>query len=521
MTQAFEEEDPRLSRARTRLGTVLQEKWTLDSLLGAGGMAAVYGATHRNGKRVAIKMLHAELSHDEEIRRRFLHEGYAANAIQHDGAVSVLDDDVAPDGSAFIVMELLEGETVEQRWERAGQRLPIGDALVIIDGLLDVLASAHDKSVVHRDIKPENVFVTKAGAVKVLDFGIAKVFEQRQASGTSTRAGTIMGTPAFMAPEQAMARWDQVDGRTDLWAVGAMLFTLLTGRHVHEAPSNQEQLIRSATTPAPSLKSALPDAPADVASIVDRALAFDIGARWADARAMQSAVRVAIEARGGAQPLEPGARTATGTLVTRSQPDDPAHPRAATMIDTTRTASSVAAWTREREVRISETAKLRASIGELQQRATVAKKTVAEAQASLESARAERASLEEWFKRQTGTRTAAVEQARAVLRRRMVAIADRAIDDRKSFGPDFDAARQEITRLGAAAQSAERDVAVHMAALDAYHAPSLRTGVVMLGVAAVLALALLLGPIVWRATRVVDPGPPTPTPATHVSPSSH
>ena len=120
------EDDPHASRARVRLGTVLQDKWKLDSLLGIGGMAAVYAATHRNGKRVAVKMLHAEFNHDEEVRTRFLQEGYAANTIQHDGAVSVLDDDLAPDGSAFIVMEMLEGETVEQRWERSGQRLPVG-----------------------------------------------------------------------------------------------------------------------------------------------------------------------------------------------------------------------------------------------------------------------------------------------------------------------------------------------------------------------------------------------------------
>ncbi|MGH7439204.1 MAG: serine/threonine-protein kinase, partial [Polyangiaceae bacterium] len=400
MSQAAGDEDPTISRARARLGTLLQEKWTLDSLIGAGGMAVVYGATHRNGKRVAIKMLHAELSHDEEIRRRFLHEGYAANAIQHDGAVSVLDDDVTPDGSAFIVMELLEGETVESRWEKGGQRLDAAEVLTIADGLLDVLASAHDKSVVHRDIKPENVFVTKAGAVKVLDFGIAKVFEERQ-TGKGTRAGTIMGTPAFMAPEQALARWDRVDGRTDLWAVGAMLFTLLTGRHVHEAPSNQEQLIMSATVPAPALRSVAPDVPADVAKIVDRALTFEMETRWPDARTMQTAVRAALQTRGGAAVLGTGARTATGTLVAKAQLDEPVQGKAATMIDTTRTASSVGAWTREREARIAEVGRLRASIGELQQRATAAKKGVTEAEAKLESTRNERTSLEQWFKRQT------------------------------------------------------------------------------------------------------------------------
>src|SRR5580704_12723663 len=182
MTQhpATLQDDPQVVRARGRIGTVLQDKWRLESLLGVGGMAAVYAAVHRNGKRVAVKMLHAEFSHDEEVRTRFLQEGYAANTIQHEGAVSVLDDDLAPDGSAFIVMEMLEGETVEQRWERGGQRLPVAEVLWIVDQLLDVLVAAHAKSVVHRDIKPENLFLTKGGAVKVLDFGIAKVFERQQ-----------------------------------------------------------------------------------------------------------------------------------------------------------------------------------------------------------------------------------------------------------------------------------------------------------------------------------------------------
>src|SRR5580692_274732 len=233
------EEDPQIASARRRVGMVLQDKWKLDSLLGIGGMAVVYAATHRNGKRVAVKMLHAEFNHDEEVRTRFLQEGYAANTIQHDGAVSVLDDDLAPDGSAFIVMEMLEGETVEQRWERSGQRLPVGDVLWIAEQLLDVLVAAHAKSVVHRDIKPENLFVTKAGALKVLDFGIAKVFEQRQTRQSTTRAGMVMGTPAFMAPEQALAHWEEVDGRTDLWAVGATMFTMLSGRHVHDAKTSQ------------------------------------------------------------------------------------------------------------------------------------------------------------------------------------------------------------------------------------------------------------------------------------------
>ena len=283
--------DLHAKRARERIGMVLGGKWTIESVLGVGGMAAVYAATHRNGKRVAVKMMHKDLSENEEVKRRFLQEGYAANAIQHDGAVSVLDDDVAPDGSAFIVMELLEGETVEDRWERSGRRLAARETLAIVEQVLAVLAAAHAKNIVHRDIKPENLFVTKAGAVKVLDFGIAKVFEGESERPTSTRVGMVMGTPAFMSPEQARARWDEVDGRTDLWAVGATMFTLLTGRYVHEAPSEQERLIASATKRAPTVADVAPAVPGTVAAIVDRALAYAKEDRWADAAAMHAADR--------------------------------------------------------------------------------------------------------------------------------------------------------------------------------------------------------------------------------------
>ena len=113
----------------------------------------------------------------------------------------------------------------------------------------------------------------------------------------------VMGTPAFMAPEQALAHWDQVDGRTDLWAVGATMFTLLSGRHVHEGDTGNEQLIRAATAPSPSLGSVVPGLPASLVAIVDRALAFDRELRFADAAAMQQAVQVALEGLGGAEPL--------------------------------------------------------------------------------------------------------------------------------------------------------------------------------------------------------------------------
>jgi hypothetical protein len=277
--------------AQKRMGDVLNDKWRLDLLLGVGGMAAVYAATHRNGNRVAVKLLHPHCVVNDSIRSRFQREGYVANKIEHPGSVRVLDDDQTADGAVFLVMELLEGETLEARQTRRG-RLPAEEAISIAYHVLDVLAAAHANGVVHRDIKLDNVFLTHLGQVKVLDFGIARLAESSGHQNVArTRTNAMMGTPAFMAPEQALARAHEVDAQTDIWAVGATLFKLLTGRNVHEAATLNEQLVHAATRPAPPLKSLLGDIPAQLALVVDRALAFEKSARWPDARAMQQAMR--------------------------------------------------------------------------------------------------------------------------------------------------------------------------------------------------------------------------------------
>jgi serine/threonine-protein kinase len=290
--------DPVTERARARIGTVLRGKWHLDVLLGIGGMASVYAATHRNGTRAAVKLLHSELSVNEQVRTRFLREGYVANAVGHDGAVKVLDDDTTEEGGLFLVTELLDGETLEGRRNRAGGRMGEDDVLSVADQLLDVLSAAHAKGIVHRDLKPENVFLTRAGQVKVLDFGIARLREL-SSSSTATRSGASMGTPAYMPPEQARALWDEVDGRSDLWAVGAMMFDLLTGQTVHDGRTANEVLLHAMTEPARPLAAVLPGVSPAVVHVVDRALAFDKEKRWPDASRMQEAVRHAFHDRNG------------------------------------------------------------------------------------------------------------------------------------------------------------------------------------------------------------------------------
>jgi class 3 adenylate cyclase/tetratricopeptide (TPR) repeat protein len=295
--------------AQSRVGTRIKGKWRVDKLLGVGGMGAVYAATHRNGSRVALKILHPQLSMLGDIRARFAREGYVANAVNHPGVVRVLDDDETEDGAAFLVMELLEGETADARARRLGGRLPLEDALTIADGLLDVLAAAHAIGVVHRDIKPENVFLTRENVAKVLDFGIARLravtlgdeldgadagVGGTQVPHLRTRTGVTIGTPAFMPPEQALGRTEEVDALSDLWAVGATLFALLSGRIVHDAKTHMEVVIAAATAQAKSLGAVAPDAPKSLVEVVDRALSFDKADRWPSARAMQHALRAAF-----------------------------------------------------------------------------------------------------------------------------------------------------------------------------------------------------------------------------------
>ncbi len=290
MSEPDKQDDADL-RAQRRLGQVLRGKYRLDRVLGVGGMAAVYAATHRNQKHFAVKLLHPELSLREDIRTRFLREGYAANSVRHAGAVNVLDDDVAEDGAAFLVMELLDGLSVEQLAAMKGDRLAVAYVLGIAHQLLDTLAAAHAQGIVHRDIKPANLFVSREGQVKVLDFGIARVRDAATSGAHATGTGTLLGTPGFMAPEQALGKSNEIDGQTDLWAVGATLFTLLTGQLVHEGETGPHLMVLAATTPARPVVTLAPEIHPPLASIVDRALAFRKGDRWSSAEAMRDAVR--------------------------------------------------------------------------------------------------------------------------------------------------------------------------------------------------------------------------------------
>jgi serine/threonine-protein kinase len=251
------------------VGKILCGKWRVLERIGRGGMSTVYAATHRNGRKVAVKVLRRSLAANRRIVARFLREGYVANKIRHPGAVAVLDDDVDDGNTVFLVMEYLDGATIAQRYGPEKPPPSVGEALDIGERILDVLGAAHASGVVHRDVKPSNVFLKHDKTVMLL---------------------ATLGTPGFMAPEQARGRGNLVDARTDIWAVGALLFFLYAGRTVHEAETPNELLIASATQPAPSVGAFCSGLPQALVEIVDRALAMDRDDRWPNATTMRDAI---------------------------------------------------------------------------------------------------------------------------------------------------------------------------------------------------------------------------------------
>jgi len=283
-------------------GTILSGKYRIDSVLGEGGMAMVYAVTHlRNTARLAVKVLHEGSALKGHIRARFVREGKVANSVNHPGAVKMIDDGVAEDGSPYLVMEHLNGVCVDDIDARA---IPLSIALNVAYQVLDVLRAAHENGIVHRDIKPANLFVLRDGRVKVLDFGISRLHDGAEPFD-SQATGSVMGTPFFMAPEQARADASEIDARTDLFAVGATLFTLISGKYLHTGEDSRQVMVQAATQQARSLSSVAPGTPPAVVDLVAKAVAYERTARWGSAQAMQEAVRQIHEAAYGPIELEP------------------------------------------------------------------------------------------------------------------------------------------------------------------------------------------------------------------------
>ena len=277
-------------RAQRRVGTFVAERWYIEEVLGVGGMATVYLAIHhRNGRRVALKILHPELSRHEAIRERFFLEAYAGNRVGHPGVVNALDDGFVSDDLPYLVLEYLEGESLDEHFKRGRNIQSSDEVCAVAEGVLDILQAVHARGVIHRDIKPENIFVTSSGQFKLLDFGIAKVLGAKRRQ--TTELGTAMGTPSFMSPEQARGRWEEVDERSDLYAVAATLYALLSGRYPRQAETTNEALLAAMTRPLPPIAEVAPWVHPRLAAVIDKGLKFEKTGRFRSASEMKAAIR--------------------------------------------------------------------------------------------------------------------------------------------------------------------------------------------------------------------------------------
>jgi len=217
------------------LGTVVDERYEITTVIGEGGMGIVYAARHcALGKRFALKALRKDLATDREIAARFMQEARTAASVSHPGLVEIIDFGKLPTGQPFFVMELLEGQSLAQLIRRGGP-IPAARALDIVRQIADSLGTAHDRSIVHRDLKPDNIHISAGAAgrdhVTIVDFGLAKVI----GANRLTRAGMVFGTPHYMSPEQAQG--DPTDHRADIYALGVVMYEMFTGRVPFEADS--------------------------------------------------------------------------------------------------------------------------------------------------------------------------------------------------------------------------------------------------------------------------------------------
>jgi serine/threonine protein kinase len=273
--------------AAERVGTDLDSRWRIDKVLGVGGMGAVFACTHKNnGTRSAIKVLHPDAARMRGMRERFLREGKIANRVDHPARVAVVDDGTSDLGEAYLVMDLLSGMTLSDLFRRAGGKVPLEKLLGIFDVVLELLGKCHEVGIVHRDIKPANIFLTDRAEVKVLDFGVARMHEA-DSEVEATRAGLALGTASFIAPEQALGL-KEIDGRADLFSVGACLFLGITGTRLHVGKTEAESFILAATKSAPSVAKLAPQLAPEVAAFVDRSLVYEQAQRFQSATEMRN-----------------------------------------------------------------------------------------------------------------------------------------------------------------------------------------------------------------------------------------
>jgi len=266
------------------------DKYQVVRLVGRGGMGRVYEAVNTAiNKRVAMKLIDGELAKNDEASARFQREALAASAVESPYIVQIFDAGLSPDGLPYIVMELLRGDDLGGHLTEQG-RLDVVDALVVVVQILKGLHHAHGAGIVHRDLKPDNVFLVQQddepARVKLLDFGVSKIAATSEVPlETLTRQGAVVGTPYYMSPEQAQA-FPDVDGRADIYSVGAILFECLTGRPPHVGKSYEQVIVNICMKDADDVREHNDAVPAGVAKVLAKALSRERDDRYGSARDM-------------------------------------------------------------------------------------------------------------------------------------------------------------------------------------------------------------------------------------------
>jgi serine/threonine-protein kinase len=308
--------------------------YRVTSLLGKGGMGAVYLGVHPViGSKVAIKFLHPQYKADARIVDRFYNEARAVNLIGHDNILKILDLSVTDDGLHYFVMELLDGGSLQDLL--AGGR-PVGLEIAgpILLQVCDALEAAHKKGIVHRDLKPDNVHLIalrgKKNFVKLVDFGIARVTDDDGVSRGNTVTGMVMGTPSYMSPEQGSGA-RQIDGRSDVYSLGVMMFQLATGQLPFRGENFGEMLIGHLQDTVPPLRELNPEVPELYERVVMRCLEKEPGDRYQTMRELKGAVAFCLDQLGvdpglplaDASPVE---ETSRDTIPERTPPRQPSNP---------------------------------------------------------------------------------------------------------------------------------------------------------------------------------------------------
>jgi serine/threonine protein kinase len=301
-----------LSQNQDRVGETIGGRYLIRRLLGIGGFSTVYEAAHTiTHREVAVKVLHPHLLTNPEVIDRFLLEARSMSRIRHEGIVEVLDAGVDEVSGIYIVLELLQGESLESKLIRVS-KIPWREACFYCAQVLDALGTAHQHGVIHRDLKPGNIFIAQTTAgephARLLDFGIALVAQQ---NSKITNAGMILGTPEYMSPEQCQTA--SVGPQSDLWAMGVVLWECITGETPFAAPSTTGVLLRIVQSDARPIREVISTLPQPIAAIIDKSLARDPALRWQTAEEMREAlVRVLHHS------LTPGAMAAERLTATQS-----------------------------------------------------------------------------------------------------------------------------------------------------------------------------------------------------------